>query len=971
MQPFFRGNIAMSKNQEPKQPIFSWPSENIIRVLTEPADAVQDEGQRSQARLLASLLAAFIPLAFLSIVVQLFTVPGFTRIALPLFLSLSIIVAAYLLSRTRHYKIGAVIAIAIPVLSVFVNIILDPANTDTLFFLMLSIMLSSLLLTPRWIVLFALISLLGMVGLMVAIPEVGLSEITPPTALTLLMTGLIVVFVRHRDSLEQTRQAALAKSENRWRMLVSQSPFSTVIYSPDGRTQTFNQAAIELWGLSPDDLEYMRTHYNILEDEQLEKSGTMPYIRRAFAGEATVAPAEIYEYQRMAEDGSLVTEQRWIAAHCYPVKDDAGKVDEVVLIHEDITSRVQAEEALRQREVYFRSLIENAMDIVTVLNGDGTMRFHGPAVERFLGYSPDELVGRDVFDFVHPDDLAFAQNFFQEWNQQSGPAPPVEFRFRHKNGSWRVLEVLGNTMLDEPVVAGIVLNSRDITERKTAEEALKLSESRATALLEAIPDMMFRMSREGVYLDYMAEESDLYVPPGEKIIGRDVTDIVPPELASFVNQKIKETLASGSIQTFEYQLNFPGRGTVDYEARMVKSGTDEVIVIVRDITESKRLDEVVRRQERLSAVGQLAAGIAHDFNNVLAVITLYADVMLNSGELSESEYQKVETIRQQAIYAGELTGQILDFSRQSVMETQPVNLRPYLIKFVNFIERTLPENINIYLEHGAGDFVIHADLTRIEQVIMNLALNARDAMPDGGDIVIRLDKKTFQPGEPTPSPEIGAGDWVILEVSDSGSGISPDVMPHLFEPFFTTKEPGQGTGLGLAQVYGIVKQHEGFIFVDSQAGSGSTFTLLFPEIGFDKKVAQNQAGAKTLPMGNGELILIVEDNDETRKVLVDGLEFLNYRVVTARNGLEALDKIDKFKAQIELMVCNLVMPEMGGIVLLEAVSERGIDLPVLMLTGYLGQENLEQLRSLGVEVWLVKPVQLDVLAAAVDRLVGE
>lgn len=836
----------MPEQSAPKRhrTILGWPQGKFVRRLTEPDAAIQDSGERSQARLLATLLAAFIPLAFLSIVIQLFTVPGFTRIAPPLFLSLFIIIAAYVLSRSRFYKFGAAIAIAIPFLAVFVNIVIDPRNPDTLFFLILSIMLSSILLPPRWIAVFALVALFGMIILAAAIPELGFADIAPPVVLSFLMTALILVFVRHRDLLERIRRAELAKSENRWRLLVSQSPFSTVIYSPDGRVLTYNQAAIDLWGLSDDDLEFMKTTYNILQDDQLEASGTLPYIRRAFAGQATVAPPSEYEFQRMAVDGSFVTDKRWITAHCYPVKDDMGQVYEIVLVHEDITERKEAEEALRQ------------------------------------------------------------------------------------------------------------------------------SERRATALLQAIPDMMFRMNREGVYLDYMADDSELYARSGETVIGRNNYDITPPEFANLVDRKIKETLESGTIQTFEYQMPMAGRGKVDYEARMVKSGADEVIAIVRDITEAKQIDTVVRRQERLSAVGQLAAGIAHDFNNVMAVITLYTDIMLKSAELAEEERRKLDVIRQQAMHAAELTGQILDFGRQSVMERRPVGLLRFLREFVTFIERTLPENIKINLEFGADDYVVNADLTRIEQALINLVLNARDAMPEGGVIGIELDKKSFRPEDPIPSPNMKRGEWVKLELSDRGVGISPEVMPHLFEPFFTTKEQGLGTGLGLAQVYGIVKQHEGYIFVDSQLGWGTTLTLFFPAFSLEKTEAGFPDAVVSLRYGNGELVLVVEDNNDTRKVLVEGLEFLNYRVIIAENGLNALGKIEVFRDKIGLIVCDMVMPEMGGMALLEALSQRGINVPVLLLTGHLVQEELGKLQARGFNEWMMKPVSLDVLAETVGRLVN-
>ncbi len=872
--------------------------------------------------------------------------------------------------------------------------------------------------------------------------------------------------------------------------------------------------------------------------------------------------------------------------------------------------------ALKESEVYFRSLIENALDIVTILNRDGTIRYESPAIERVLGYKPDELIGESAFAFIHPDDLRHTQEIFADRIQQAGPVPPVELRFLHKDGSWRVLEVLGNNLIDDPIVAGVIMNSHDITERKQtesalreseerlskfinsaensyhildadlkileinrgaleaiyladpsinskedvvgqdfeqiypflkdeipyyfkviqtgakytneltvphpklgdlvissicfkvgdglgiiaeniserrrAEDALKISEGRATALLKAIPDLMFRLDRQGVFLDYMAEKSDLYAQSEDTIIGLSNSDIAPPEFVDLIDRKIKQTLDSGEMQTFEYQMPIPRRGSVDYEARMVKSGADEVTAIVRDVTERKRAEvvearlskvlddslneiytfdaetlhfiqvnqgaqenlgysmaelermtpldlkpeftsasfarllaplrtgekekaqfttahrrrdgslypveahlqlselgtvpvfvaivlditerkqteELIRRQDRLSAVGQLAAGIAHDFNNVMAVITLYSQMLLKSSNLTEKEQQRLQVICQQANRAADLTGQILDFSRQSVMERQPIDLLPFLREFTKLLERTLPEHIKINLDYGEDAYVVNADSTRIQQSVMNLAINARDAMPDGGELRIELEQVTIRPGDLLPSSEIKTGKWVKLAVTDNGAGISPDVLSHLFEPFFTTKPPGQGTGLGLAQVHGIVKQHDGHIDVQSQVGHGTTFTLYLPALSAIQPEVQPLA-AEASAKGKKETILIVEDNTATREALADGLELMNYQVLTATNGQEALVVLAERRDEIALVLSDVVMPEMGGMELLQTMKQREIDVPVVMLTGHPMGEALEALRAEGLREWLLKPVTLDKLAEVVARVLSD
>jgi CheY-like chemotaxis protein len=380
----------------------------------------------------------------------------------------------------------------------------------------------------------------------------------------------------------------------------------------------------------------------------------------------------------------------------------------------------------------------------------------------------------------------------------------------------------------------------------------------------------------------------------------------------------------------------------------------------------------VQRQARLAMVGQLAAGIAHDFNNVMAVIVLYSQLLSVSPNLTVKEKKQIQTIFNESKRAAELTSQILDFGRKSVLDRQLIDMRPFLEEFVRLLRRTLPEYIEVELTHEEEeDYLVTADATRLQQALMNLALNARDAMPKGGRIRIGLGHLDFLPQEQKPVPDLAAGEWVKIVVSDNGSGISAEEQDHLFEPFYTTKEPGKGTGLGLAQVYGIVKQHNGFIGVESDLGWGTTFTIIIP-MEREGRPGGPIAVPHTLATGNGELILIVEDNSATRIALMAALESLNYKVKGADNGIEALILLRRHRDEIALVISDVVMPEMGGIALLDAMEKGDITIPAILLTGNSATEEMELVKAKGRVTWYMKPISLEKLGKVVaEKISGQ
>ncbi len=404
-----------------------------------------------------------------------------------------------------------------------------------------------------------------------------------------------------------------------------------------------------------------------------------------------------------------------------------------------------------------------------------------------------------------------------------------------------------------------------------------------------------------------------------------------------------------------------------------ESRTDGWVLVIRDVTEERTVRKHAETQERLAAVGQLAAGIAHDFNNALTVIIGFSELLKRDPNLTDKAAEKLDSIIQQGYRSSRLVKQILDFSRQSVLKKHPLDLSPLLKENIRLLERVISENIRISINITPGNYWILADSSQIQQILANLLLNSRDAMPGGGEVKIRLTQFHLREEAQPPFPQMPSGDWLMLSIADTGTGIEPKHLPHIFEPFFTTKERGAGTGLGLAQVYGLVKQHGGFIDVASEWGKGTEFTIYLPIISKQRVIVprEQKEEEEKVVYGEGETILLVEDDPsvlETNKLM---LEDLRYRVLGAKNGQEALKIYDQYHKEISIVLTDAVMPRMDGVTLLQELSNQNPDIKALVITGYpIGEETRKTLIQ-GTVDWIQKPINLSELSQAVGRVLGK
>lgn len=390
------------------------------------------------------------------------------------------------------------------------------------------------------------------------------------------------------------------------------------------------------------------------------------------------------------------------------------------------------------------------------------------------------------------------------------------------------------------------------------------------------------------------------------------------------------------------------------------------LLLLRNVTAQRKQEGYLRAQERLATVGQLAAGIAHDFNNTMAIISLYTQLVLRSREMPHADWQRLTVIQGQAQRASELIRQILDFSRQSVVELKPMDLSPFLREAARTLGQSLPASVQLQTSLRDEECFIKGDSGRLLQAIDNLAANGVEAMPDGGQLSFTLSKMSLTAGEPFPLPDMSAGDWIYLAVNDDGYGIAPEILPRVFEPFFTTKPMGKGTGLGLAQVYGIVKLHGGFIDVESEPGQGATFTIYLPAFA-PQEDSTAPAGDDAIYAGSGETILIVEDDLATREALAEYLTALNYDVLTAANGREALQIYNESEGTVQLVLTDMVMPVMDGATLFARLKQAKSNVKLIAITGYPLDAGIVDLLEQEVYSFIQKPLRVEQVARSIKE----
>ena len=742
----------------------------------------------------------------------------------------------------------------------------------------------------------------------------------------------------------------MLESERRSKALINAVNDVLLLVEPDGTIVLANNTLAERFNYKADDL-IGTNAFDLFPGE--------PANRRKKIAKTTMERGEkvTFTESRAGRD---------FESQIFPHRNEEGEITHLAVFSHDITEQNKIKQKLKQSEERFRNVLETVQLIGLMLDNSGNITFCNDYLLNLTHWTREEVLGKNWFDYFLPEAVKETVSDIFKKTLESGSFPPYyENEIITKTGETRLIGWNNTAYRDENGnVIGITSLGQDITEQRHRENELR----RLNRAIEQSPVSVVITDLNGQieYVNPKFCQVTGYL--FEEVIGLNPRILNSGEQDKSFYKEMWQTINKGEAWHGEF-LNKRKNGELYWEAASISPIFNQAgkltsyVAVKEEITDQKKMQDRLRQQERLAAVGQLAAGIAHDFNNIMTVILLYSELLEKSPHLPNSLASKVQTIIKQSKRASELIEQILDFSHQSMLKREALNLLPLVQDMVNLLKRTLPDNIEISLFYSEADFFVHADKTRIQQVLMNLCVNARDAMPHGGPLEISIDRESIGETEQLTPLNLSEGEWVKLSVKDSGIGIADHVLPHIFEPFYTTKSAGQGSGLGLAQVYGIVKQHEGEVDVQSSVNHGALFTIYLP---FYQSENSDEVPFthKEIPSGKGESILVVEDDPFTRKSLVESLKHLNYQPIEAENGRIALNKMDTHNS-IRLILSDVVMPEMGGIELIKILNSQANNIPIILITGHLLSNELDLAELEGLHSFLSKPPKLEELAETI------
>ncbi len=747
------------------------------------------------------------------------------------------------------------------------------------------------------------------------------------------------------------------ESEARFRALVENASDGVAVFQ-DGVFKFANAAVTALTGFALDEL--MRMPFI----EIVAKKDRETVTSRHNARLAGKAPPHAYEIEILPKNGPPLSVELSAAALRF------GGRPATMAIFRDITERRKAEAELRKSQQFLSAIVENEPECVKVVDKEGALLDMNPAGLAMIR-APDKtsVVGRCVYDWIHEDD----REAFRQFNLRvcAGAKERLEFTVvdlsgrEHRVESTSVPLPYGSD--GETVHLGV---ARDITERRKAEEALRKSEDRLRTVLEASGDyiIMLDMKHEIRFINR--------TEPGTNrsaIIGKPLFTLVDPSEQERVRSHLDRILAGAERQEYETFYRRPdGSERHFYSVAVPLVSAGEVVGTVvnsRDVTEYRELEQQLRQAQKMEAIGQLAGGVAHDFNNQLTGIMNYADLLRE--DLSDPTHRLyANMILRAGERAADLTAQLLAFSRKGKFRVVEVDVHKTIAEVVSMLERSIDKRITTSQDLAADSSITMGDPTQLQNALLNLALNARDALPEGGKITMATEVITADQDFIREHPHnVAPGRYLAVKVSDTGIGMSPETQRHIFEPFFTTKDTGAGTGMGLAAVYGTIHNHNGTIEVQSRLGKGTTVTIFLPLVD-NTETSTTDPGAETTVDGGAARILLVDDEQSIRHSCSTMLRHIGYHVVTHKDGAAATAYYREAWQQIDLVLLDMVMPEMNGRDAFLAMKKVNPNVKALLLSGFGLDSRIQEVLDKGVLGFLQKPFRMSRLAKAVEEALG-
>ncbi len=731
---------------------------------------------------------------------------------------------------------------------------------------------------------------------------------------------------------------------------------------------TFSSGMLTMVGRAPDELTPSLDNLTSLLHPE-DREPTLDQLRRCAEGGC---PSFQRELRLHHQNGEWL----WTRLRCQALgKGPTGEAARLIGVHSDISDRQRAEEAYQASEARYRMLVENQGEGIGIVDAKEVFTTVNPAAEWIFGLEPGTMVGKSLADFVDPKQLERIAD--QTERRRQGNRDTYEIEFRRADGDLRIMLVTATPRYDEAGgYQGAFGVFRDITDRKRMEDKLREEEERYRQLVESLPHGVALLQRDRiVFANHTAVEMlgcaqfdelaakppiELLVPADRERVMRLLAGLRGGEPGGAVHYQTTAQTVSGKEIPVEA-----------FVTSLVHRGERALQLVMMDISErleaeSHRvhLEDQLRQAQRLESIGRLAGGIAHDFNNLLSPIMLYSDLALQDLEPGDTYQEDFEQIRQAVRQARRLTQQLLAFGRRQVLKMKVLNINDVVFEAHRLIRRLIREDIDIQLELAAKVGNVKADPSQLHQVVLNLAINARDAMTEGGTMTIRSRDVELDETTCAELTDLEPGTYVSLEVADTGRGMTPETAAQIFEPFFTTKETGKGTGLGLATVHGIVMQHGGHIDVTTEPGKGTTFKILLPRV-HDATKRSWHPSPLTRPLALEATVLVAEDDDQVRAQVERILRELGLSVIAAVDGVDALEKAKQHQGPIDLLLTDVIMPRMNGRLLYETLHESRRDLQVVFMSGYTDDVIADQKVIEEDQRFLQKPFSMRALSDAI------